>query len=402
MKEGRIIRIFLIILLAVFVIHQLYSSLYSPITTQSAEYYTATDGINVVATIIRKEEIIKGNGNGALHFVTPDGSRVSKGGKVAEIYDNAEASITVSKIDAINKKIADIKEISGYNDVAAADLELVNSRVKTALNNLIYSCASNNFSEASSFADEFLSAVNKKKFITGETDDFSAQLSELKSGLNSLKAKLPSPKGSITAKKSGYFVSAVDGYETKLSPDDIGKITPEYLSSVKPDSVSDNAIGKIVSDYEWYIAAVVSLNDSLKYKEGDTLTVKTSIRNNPTLNVTVEKINVSSDSDNAAVILACQEMNSDLASMRTGNITLVNNEYSGLKLSKKSLRVVKGQTGVYVVSGLSIKFVKVNVIYTTDDYIVCEQTTTNDSDVLRLYDEVIVKGKNLYDGKIIN
>ena len=49
---------------------------------------------------------------------------------------------------------------------------------------------------------------------------------------------------------------------------------------------------------------------------------------------------------------------------------------------------------------MQVKFVEVNVIYSDDDYMICEKQT-DDEKVLRLYDEVIVKGKNLYDGKIV-
>jgi hypothetical protein len=50
---------------------------------------------------------------------------------------------------------------------------------------------------------------------------------------------------------------------------------------------------------------------------------------------------------------------------------------------------------------MMIKFVEVNVVYRTDEYIICEQKDSNEQ-VLRLYDDVVVKGKRLYDGKIID
>ena len=62
--------------------------------------------------------------------------------------------------------------------------------------------------------------------------------------------------------------------------------------------------------------------------------------------------------------------------------------------------MVNSKRGVYVLTGMQVKFVEVNVIYSDDDYMICEKQT-EDEKVLRLYDEVIVKGKNLYDGKIV-
>ena len=64
-------------------------------------------------------------------------------------------------------------------------------------------------------------------------------------------------------------------------------------------------------------------------------------------------------------------------------------------------RVVDSKLGVYVLTGMQVKFVEVKVLFTDGDYMICEKQTS-DGNVLRLYDEVIVKGKNLYDGKIIS
>ena len=237
--------------------------------------------------------------------------------------------------------------------------------------------------------------------ITGEQTDFSAYLTELKAELETLNTSLPQAVGYITTDTSGYFVSGVDGYENVLSCANIDSVTPEFLDSLKAEEINENAVGKIVSGYVWYIAAKVSLEDSMQYKTGDTLTVKTSLKSNPELDVTVEKINVSESDNSAVLIFSCQQMNSELASMRKGNMTIIKSTYSGLKLPKKALRVQDGKTGVFVRSGATLKFVTVNVIYSTDEYIICEQQTSND-DVLRLYDDVVVKGKRLYDGKIVD
>jgi len=402
MNGNKALRIVFVVIAAVFLFHQVYSSWYSPITTQNAISYTATDGTNAEATIIRQEQVITSDIGGALHFKTSDGNRLAKGGVVAEVYDVDTASITVSKIDELNKKIADIEEIEGYNDVAAADLELLTNKIRESFGDYVYGCSANNFSSASADCNEVLSAINKKQYITGETVDFSAQLASLKSQLAEISASLPTVKATITTDRSGYFISAVDGYENKLKGENLDEITPEFLKELKPDKVSENSIGKIVSDYDWYIAVSVSLNDSLKYKEGDELYIKTSVRNNPSLSVRVKQINTSKESDSATVIFSCQQMNSSLATMRSGKVTIVNKEYTGLKVPKKALRIVDGETGVYVITGVTVKFVKVNVIYQADDYIICEQSKIDSDEIIRLYDKVIVKGKGLYDGKIID
>lgn len=400
MGEHKALKVFLCIIAVVFVIHQVYASVYKPITTVRAEYHTVTEGIEISGVIIREEKVITSDISGALHFVLSDGERVAKDGTVANIYSSADASVTVSRIEQLKSRIADIEEMQGYNDVEAADITLANTKVNNALNQFVRDCAAGRFSLAEQDSNELLTNINRRQMITGEQTDFSARLNELKAELDSLNASLPQAIGHITTDKSGYFVSGVDGYENTLLCSNIENITPEFLDSLKPSQVEANAIGKIVSGYTWYIAANISVNDSLKYKTGDSLKIDTSIKSCPQLDVTVERINASSAGDLATIIFSCQQMNSELATMRKGKMTVIKNTYSGLKIPSKSLRVQDGKTGVYVRSGQAVKFVTVNVIYRTDEYIVCEQQTSNES-VLRLYDEVVVKGKRLYDGKIV-
>ncbi len=400
MKGSSVFKFLLLAIVLVFIVHQSISSIYKPIKTESAVYYTASDGFKITGLIIRDETEVKSNTSGAMHFLLEDGSRVAKNGTIANIYSSESASITVTQIEDLKKKIADIKDILSYNDIEAANLDIINSKVYNAVNDFILKTSAGDYTQAMSSSNALLSAINRKQAALGTTDSFKKQLKSLNSRLKELSADLPSPKGKITSSVSGYFVSKTDGYEKVLSTKDLSKLTPEFLASAKAKEPEKNVIGKIVSDYEWYIAADVKVSDSLKYKEGEELKIATSVKSSPMLSVTVKKINISDKTDKAVIIFACNEMNQELASMRSGPMTVIKSEYSGLMISKKALRVVDSVRGVYVVNGMQINFVPVNIIYSAEDFYICEKQTDSDG-VLKLYDSVVVKGKNLYDGKII-
>ena len=400
MKGSSVFKFLLLAIVLVFIVHQSISSIYKPIKTESAVYYTASDGFKITGLIIRDETEVKSNTSGAMHFLLEDGSRVAKNGTIANIYSSESASITVTQIEDLKKKIADIKDILSYNDIEAANLDIINSKVYNAVNDFILKTSAGDYTQAMSSSNALLSAINRKQAALGTTDSFKKQLKSLNSRLKELSADLPSPKGKITSSVSGYFVSKTDGYEKVLSTKDLSKLTPEFLASANAKEPEKNVIGKIVSDYEWYIAADVKVSDSLKYKEGEELKIATSVKSSPMLSVTVKKINISDKTDKAVIIFACNEMNQELASMRSGPMTVIKSEYSGLMISKKALRVVDSVRGVYVVNGMQINFVPVNIIYSAEDFYICEKQTDSDG-VLKLYDSVVVKGKNLYDGKII-
>lgn len=401
MKGTTVLKGFLLLIAAVFVVHQCVSAFYSPVKTESAVFYNSSDGLNITGLIIRNETLVTSQSNGVMHFIVGDGTRVAKNGVIANIYDSESASITLSQIDSVKKKITDLEDLLSYNDLEAADLDLINARIEESLNNFVVNSSTGDYNGIEQYSSALLSSVNRRTAAMGNTADFSSQLNSLKSQLNELSSSLPNAKGQVKADQSGYFVSKTDGYENVLTCDNLDKINSDYINGLKAQETPDNVIGKIVSDYEWYIAAKVSINESLNFKEGDTLKLYTTVKSYPQLPVTVKQINISENSADAVIIFACSEMNSELAAMRSGPMTAVKKEYSGLKVSKNALRVVDSKRGVYVLSGMQVKFVPVNVLYSNDSYIICEKQTA-DGNVLKLYDEVIVKGKNLYDGKIIS
>lgn len=400
MRGSNVLKILLCLLVFSFVAHQIYSSVYKPITTENVNYYEAVEGLNITGVIMRKEYLVESTTDGVYHFLLEDGARVEKSGLIANIYSDTNASVTMSRIAELEKQLGDFTALQNYNNQQAADLDLVNNRVNEAIDGVIKIAGNGQYNDMDAQLDELLSSMNRRRMLTGEQTDFSSRISELNDEIKNLKSSLPNAKGTIKAVQSGYFSSTVDGYEAVLDCSDLSKITVDFLDGLTAKQPDKNVVGKIVSDYEWYIAAKVSLNDSKKYKQGEKLTIKTFVRSNPELEVEVEAINLHESSDSAVVVFSCDQMSRELAEMRTGPMTVVNAVHSGLKVDKRALRVVDSQTGVYVISGITLDFVTVKVLYSNDDYMICEQTQSNDK-VLRLYDEVVVKGRKLYDGKIV-
>lgn len=399
MKKNTLIKIALIFLVVAFLLNQAVSMFYKPVTTDNAVFYTANNGFKITGVIVRNEILVTNDKSGVLHYLISDGERVSRNGTIANIYGSEAASITLSQIEAVQHKIDDINNILSFNDLEAANLELINTRVDDNLNALIMSTAAGNFGNIPKTSEDLLFALNRRQAALGDTSSFATQLNALNSQLETLNASLMGVQGEVAAVQSGYFLSKTDGYEGVLNAENLEVITPEFLDGLKSEKTAGNVVGKIVSDYEWYIAAKVSINDSHNYKEGDTLKIYTSVKSSPVLPVTVKRINTSSASTEAVIVFACSEMNSELASLRSGPMTVVSREYSGLKVPKRALRVVDGQKGVYIVKGMQAKFVPVEILYSTDNMMICQK---NDADgQLRLYDQVIVKGRKLYDGKII-
>lgn len=386
---------------ALVLIHQLYKAFYNPFTTETVTYVNYYDGIDVVGTVIREESVILQDYSGVLSFTCNEGERVAKNGTVANIYSNKEAANANLEIERITKEIENLKDIGTYNDLYAADVSVIDNKIFSALISLAEDRQSGKKVLDSTAAEELRSNLNRKQIITGAATDFSSLIASLEAQKASYQAAHSEAVGKITADRSGYFISVVDGYEQKLTPDMITMLTAEKLDSLSPDEVPINAVCKIVSDYRWYIAVKVPFDYSLTLSTGDKMTLKTAVSGYTDLPVNVECINRSGSANDAVVVFVCKVVSEELAGLRTVPVTIVKESYEGLKVNNQAIRVnpETGVRGVYIYRNNQLKFVEVNVLY-TGKYSIVEQITGK-SGVLKLYDEIIVKGRDLYDGKIV-
>ena len=397
----KVIKSVVVLIIAFVLVSYTYRYFYRPITTGSVIHYETYNGIDIEVTAIRGEKVLTSKESGVISYNVPDGGKVEKGGVVADIYGDSEDVTVKEEIASLKESIQNLKEISGYNNTEAVDIDLLDSKIDTALLNLVNDGRKNGMTGEGSAA-ELLKLLNRRQIATGVSTNFDSLISNYEDRLDRLESSKSSAKAQVKTKEAGYFVSGIDGYEGSFDIDEINKITPKDLENIAPDGeeYSGTVIGKTVSDYEWYLAAVISLDESLKLTEGSEMTLLTDFNSCRELPVTVKKINKGQSGDKAVVVFACTYMNSDLATMRTGNMTIVLETYSGLQVSSKAIRFVDGKKGVYVLSGSVINFVPIEVLYSTENYCICEAEQTGLR--LRLYDEVILKGKNLYDGKVIS
>lgn len=400
-SNRRPLKITVIAVLLLFLTIQLYKAFYNPITTGSVINYTTDNGINLQVIAIRDETVLTADESGVISYEVDDGEKVKNGGIVADMYASESDADNVLRIEELESTIKDLKEVDGYNSTEAVDIDVLDAKTDNVLYTFIDNVNDGNISDTA-YGAQLLKLINRRQAATGVSDGFSALINKYESELQTLKSDKKSPISSIVTENSGYFSSAVDGYENTLKPADVQNLTPNDLKNLSAQSGNQKGktVGKIVSDYEWYLAAQISIDDCLKFKKGESFILRTEFASVPELPVTVKCVNKGDAGDKAVVVFSCTYMNGDLATMRQKEMTVVLETYSGLQVNSKAIRFLNGQKGVYVVSGAVLNFVPVNVIYSTDNYCICEAQTTGVR--LKLYDEVVIKGKNLYDGKVID
>ncbi len=375
---------------------------YASIKTEEATAFTARDTISANETlIIRSEKTVSSDANGAYRYNVANGERVANNGNIAEIYADSAAVESLARIDNIDRQLENLKSLSNIAGNSVTDIDQINDQIDDSLFKVLKSVEGNDFSTVGSYASEYLVAVNRRLAVTGQQTDFSDMIAALEAERATLAAAVSKPVGTVHAPSAGYFVTAVDGYEDVLTPDGLSTLTPEIFDSIKPNAVSANAVGKVVGDVNWYIAVKVSFEQALQFSVGQSLNLEVSSARVITVPTKIVSINKGNVSGSAVIVFGSTYMNSELSGLRNPSVRIIVKSYDGLRVSSKAIKVEDGKKGVYVSNGSTIEFVPVTVLYTGNDYVVCERGDPLKKG-LHIYDDVVVKGKDLYDGKSVN
>jgi hypothetical protein len=256
-------------------------------------------------------------------------------------------------------------------------------------------------------SNELLVYLNRRNISLGKAENYSEEIGYLKSQISSIKSQISSSPKEIYAPSFGYFVSETDGYE--------GVLTSSYVDSASagdliktlngvftsPKNTQGSYIGKIIEDYNWQYVFSANSEMAKRFSVGQTVNVDFSFTGERNIRMTVSKILIDETTNESAVVLSSDIMNEYLSYARVQDARIIFNSFEGLKISKGALRMKDNKHGVYIKLGNQIKFKHIDVIFEGDNYILSE-LNYNDSHYVQLYDEIVVEGKDLYDGKHIN
>ncbi len=401
-----------IILLAVFLLvyvgYQIFLVLYSNVTVETVMAYSVYDTVETQAIAIRNETQVEADvGNNHLFYTLKNGNRVSKNGMVAQLYAEEETAGLQEQLALLDEEIALLESAQALADSEYAGLEAIEQQLTKKIRDLAVYANGQNTEELRNMHTQLLSLMNKRQVIVGTISDFTNKLEQLRQERSTLAGRVAPPVGIVKAPRSGYFVDYADGFETYFSAndDDIAALTAEEVQEALAftPSVSDTCIGKVVAEYDWYLACSISGEKAATLEVGDELKIKLPFVTADIIPTKVLAVNQGANNQ-SALILKCSLMSEELSDIRIESVQLLMEEHSGLRLPDKALHFdANNRAGAYVRMGTTVTFRYVDILYHNekDKYSICAIPNVADKTYVQLYDDVIVEGKDLYDGKVV-
>ena len=250
--------------------------------------------------------------------------------------------------------------------------------------------------------------INKKSRIVGDYSPSGSYLKKLIDERSKYENELNNGVEKINAPVSGIVSYKIDGYEEILSPDKFDSINKDLLEDIKVKTgqiiATSEESGKIIKDFNYYIACILSSDSSKNAEVGD----EVKLRFYSGREVPAEVTYISNEDNDRIIIFKVNQDVQDLISYRKISLDIIWWSDSGKKIPNESIaKEQKGDNEVpYVIrtrDGYSDK-IYVKILRSNDKYSIVTNYTKDElkelgftteeiksTKTLTIYDEILKK-----------
>lgn len=398
-KIFHVVGLLALALVSVYIIVQCFVIFRRSYKTETAIKYTLAESITLDGVVAFDSVDVAGSGD--LGYLVQDGERVTNGTVVAEVYTDDSQGLQRERLDRLERTIT---LLTKSQNSTGSDLSVLTNQTKQALYNLLDKINTAQYSGITDAEDTFLLAQNRLQVSTGQTAGFADTIAALQVEYDSIKAQLDALQ-TITATTNGYFSSTAASPAIAADRQTLDDADPATLQKMLADgfpAAATDRAGQITTGFSWKFYAVCDLDTAARFDNISSVKISVPGKQNTPLSATVEEVTLDKDNGLAKIVLQCQTINTEVLSFGQETAQIDLKTYEGIRIDKEALHIVDGQRGVYVKYGNLQRFLKITTLYENDSYILIPENGKIGTDnEVRLYDEIIVQGTNLQDGKLL-
>lgn len=355
--------------------------------TEEAILYTTTNTLNFDGVFVRNETVIPYSGSGVLNYENEDGSKIAKNSVVAQIVSDSGQIEIRKKITELESQLALLERATNPGTTEAAQPEFISKQIDEKYILLLKYTETGDISKAEATKSEIQVLMNIYNIAT-QTESkeiFAQKKSSINTEIAQLKSQLTAPIEEIKTQEPGYFVSFADGYESRLNFDTINTLTASDIKAITSSDIKKDAtvVGKTFNDYKWKITGIVTADDDLIKGKNVNMYINGSSMLIPAFVDDMKHI----DGNQYIVILSTSVLNVDFAKERVREVSIILNEYTGIKIPRTAITFEGGQKGVNVMYGQKKMFKKLDVIYEGDGYVISQKGLG--SDYVSVHDQLV-------------
>ena len=386
--------------------YHIVSYYYRPMELETIFDYTVSDSFSASGIAIRDERVIEERASGIENYLYADAERVTVNEPVAEFYSSRGSDRNVKRMREIEDEIEMLRLTQDKNANSFASADSLNRDIRDQLGKLSSMAGADAYGQAADIRKALRELLNRRQIATGKAENYNSRIAELEMEYSGL-ARSTSGADMVTVRTpvSGYFVKTVDGYEKYLTP----RLMDEYKLQDYKKLLTEAArvapagqVGKMVVNHNWYFVVSAPKEHIENFRQGQRVELEFVDIGTRTPAV-IDQILRENSSNEAVVVLHCTYFDEALAGVRRENVRVHSTLHTGLRLNTAAIRYVDGVMGTYVVEENVLRFKEVNVTYEGNGFVLAEMnilaTPEYKKSQVRLYNQVVTRGTDLYDGK---
>ena len=391
----------------VYLVYHLLPVVFPEYDTQTAIVYTLADGVDVTGVAVRQEKAIAGAAEGGtLGYLVEDGSRVSGGSVVAEIYAGQEQANQRARETALNTELAMLNASQDPAQTSEGNVGVILKQQMESLYQLQKTIASGYYDTLPADRAGLTKSANMLQVSTGQVANFDERIAALTAERDAAAAAV----GQVTylsADTTGYFSAVTDGAEATYTQSYLDGLTAADLETLLATQLPQQSgqAGKIVQDYKWYFYVVGDAGAAKRFDEDKDGKVTIDFHYTGAEEVPASIVSITPDETTGKSIikLVCTYINQDTINLRVQHASVNFKSYTGIRVDREALHIVKDQRGVYVRFGNLVQFKKVAPLFENENYVLLpvQYTVEDPTNQVVVYDEIIKERKNLYDNKLL-
>ena len=400
MKQGKVYLQVVMIVIAVALVGLLAYSAFSgtrdTLNTALVYEYEVGYGCTTDGYLVRDEETI-GSAWPINVLSRADGEKVGAGQLVARGYQTSTAREQQEEADSLSERLEQL-EYAYSEPLSVSETEQLQSTLLSSL--VSWAVARENGEETHSGLGSSIKGQTLRLYA-GESDRalLASQITEIQQRLTKLRADISNGSNAVTISGSGWFSSAVDGYETVLTVDALQTLTLDELEHLEPKDVASGLIGRLSRSERWYFVCPVPSTYLSKVDVGDFVSVTFSGVVGGAIEMAVWRMGPEEDGQRL-VVLTTRQFLSKVIDLRAQTAQLAFQSYTGLRVPKSAICYEDDQTGGYVGESSYAKWKPVRILYDAGESYVVAQDKSSTAN-LWAGDEVIVGNRDLYNGKVV-
>ncbi len=350
--------------------------------------------------VIRDEKIAKGkNSEKGIVQIKAEGEKVSKGSQIFRYKNDNEEEIN-SKIDDLNNKIQEA--LLGQDNLFPDDIKAIENQIETKIDGLK---SKNNIQEISEYKKDINTYILKKSKIAGDLSKAGSYINGLIKERDNYQNKLKQNSEYITAPISGVVSYRVDGLEETLTPNNFKDLNKNMLEELDLETgqivTTSNEKGKVINNYECYIATILNSDEAKDAEIGKTATLRLSTQDE--IEATVAYVS-KQENKSVLIVFNIRDCVEKLIDYRKITFDVIWWKYEGLKVPKLAIYYENGLS--YVVrnrAGYQDKIL-VEILKENDNYCIIGSYDNEELKDLGYTTEDIINMKkiSIYDEIVIN